>query len=314
MKELMDNLQRVWLQVAFINRKNDKGQPQRDLMVCDCGGTKILYETLVCTECGKCDAEYITDEPEWKGGVGEDGEVSDPSRVGAPVDDRYSESWSMGTKITLGKYSSYAEKKMARIDFHNSMNYKDRSLFHNYKNIQEAGTGLPAHVVREAEHMYKKFSEEKLTRGNVRLGIKANCLLHACKQNKIARSVEEIATSFGIVPKDVSRTIDMFKEVIQPQESGITMASDVVVRMINQFIMIDDIKRRRLKLTAIKYCEKVQEDIDLLGKTPKTIATAVVLILLEPLKISRETILEICGVSSPTIKKIEDIVREKIRS
>ena len=76
------------------------------------------------------------------------------------------------------------------------MNHKDRSLFHAYKDIESAASGvlnLPSTVIRDAKVMYKKFNGEKLTRGAVRTGVKANCVFMACKLAKIPRTTREIA-------------------------------------------------------------------------------------------------------------------------
>lgn len=294
--------------------------------LCPCGGTKTMgyaEESLqwsehtlpTCTSCGRCDAEYVSDEPEWRGGMDDDGEVSDPSRVGMPTDDRFSESWSMGSIMSVRSNASYALKKLARIDFHTSMNYKDRSLFHNYQDLERAGKlilNLPVHVVREAEHMYKKFSEERLTRGAVRMGIKANCLLQSCKNHNIARTVPEIAKAFNIPNKDVSRTAEMFREVIDtPVEQNITQASNVVARMFNDLNMIPEEERRRMRMKAIRICEQIQECMPLMGKTPKTIAATVIYVLMG--EANKFEVCQVCGVSVPTMNKLEPIVREEIK-
>jgi transcription initiation factor TFIIIB Brf1 subunit/transcription initiation factor TFIIB len=299
--------------------------------LCPCGGTKTMgfsddnlswtdHTLPTCTSCGRCDDAFISDEPEWRGGMDDDGEVNDPSRCGAPTDDRFSESWSMGTVMSVRSTASYALKKLARIDHHTSMNYKDRSLFHNYQDIERAGKtvmNLPVHVVKEAEHMYRKFGEQKLTRGAVRTGMKANCLLHACKQNNISRSAAEMATAFGIPVKDVSRTSGMFREVIltvtEKSVVSVTQASDLAARMFNDLTMIPDEERRRLRMRTIRICEDIQECVELMGKTPKTIAATVIYVVLEKTGYTtKATISTVCGVSAPTINKIEDIVKLKI--
>ena len=48
-----------------------------------------------------------------------------------------------------------------------SMNHRDRSLFHAYRDIDEACHTLPDSVLKDAKNLYRKFNEEKLTRGFV---------------------------------------------------------------------------------------------------------------------------------------------------
>ena len=306
------DLSLIWEQVEALRPVEPECKNNNPLYFCQCGGVKDAFDCDLptCSTCGRCDDQFISDEPEWRGGMNEDGEVSDPSRVGAPTDDRYSEMWSMGTVMSVRSNASYALKKLARIDFHTSMNHRDRSLFHNYADIEKAGADLPKFVLREAEHMYKKFTAEKLTRGAIRTGIKANCLLQACKQNNISRSIAEMALAFNIPTKDISRTAELFREVIVPVTTkvSVTMASDVAARMLINFTMIPDDTRRRLRMQVIRTCKKIQESPELMGKTPKTIAATVIKIILEG-TVNIQDICQLCEVSAPTIKKTEQAVR-----
>ena len=305
------DLSLIWEQVEALKPVEEVFKGVNEYF-CECGGVKDAFDCDLptCSSCGRCDDQFISDEPEWRSGMNEDGEVSDPSRVGAPTDDRYSEMWSMGTIMTVRSNASYALKKLARIDFHTSMNHRDRSLFHNYADIEKAGADLPKFVLREAEHMYKKFTAEKLTRGAVRTGIKANCLLQACKQNNISRSIAEMAVAFKIPTKDISRTAELFREVIVPVTTkvSVTMASDVAKRMLNDFTMLGDEQSRRLRMRVISTCRSIQESPELMGKTPKTIAATVIKILLEG-TVNIQDICQLCEVSAPTIKKTEQAVR-----
>lgn len=304
----------IWAQLdLLLDKSND--EPCTNEYTCDaCGGSKDMYAELpTCIQCGKVDVCFISDEPEWKGGIDDDGTVTDPSRVGAPTDDRFSEMWSLGTKINVYSHSSYAHKKMARISFHSSMNHKDRSLYHNYNTIEQAAKDIPMHVIKDAQMYYRKFSEEKLTRGAVRSGMKANCLLHACKKHKFTRSVAEIAESFGITTHDIQRTSDMFREVIKDNEVKFIQASDLVTRLFNTLKLSDDTKRR-LKMKAIKMCETIQESDELVGKTPKTIAATVVYVVTSDFGVSMSDVCSACDVSSPTIKKIEILVRQVLKT
>jgi transcription initiation factor TFIIIB Brf1 subunit/transcription initiation factor TFIIB len=307
------DLDLIWQQVDSF-KPVDEYTKSGSFYICLCGGVKDTHESDLptCTSCGRCDDQFISDEPEWRSGMDEDGHVADPSRVGAPVDERYSEMWSMGTIMTVRSNASYALKKLARIDFHTSMNHKDRSLFHSYADIEKAAKDLPKCVIRDAEDMYRKFSTKKLTRGAVRTGIKANCLLQACKNNNVSRSIAEIATAFGIPTKDISRTNDIFHEVFPPVVNKIVMASDVASRLMNNFVIPDDIKRR-VRMKVIGVCEDIQESVDLSGKTPKTIAATVIRIIVEEW-VDLNKVCEVCGVSAPTIKKIEGTVRSLLKN
>jgi transcription initiation factor TFIIB len=78
---------------------------------------------------------------------------------------------------------------------------------------------------------------ENLTRGAVRLGIKANCVLYACRLAQNPRTTKEIADMFGIQSKDVSRTTQIFKDNIMgiTEKNYVTKGFDVMQRLLNSF-------------------------------------------------------------------------------
>jgi transcription initiation factor TFIIB len=294
-----------------------------DQYTCSCGGVKCFGRDgiPVCTSCGIVDQCYIDDSPEWTSGVSEDGRVSDPSRCGMPKDTTlFSEAWGGGTIITAGRYASYAQKKMALINFHSSMNHRDRALFHAYKDIDQAGKfnlELPESVLRSAKIMYRKFNSEVLTRGAVRVGIKANCLFYACKASNVPRTTKEIADAFCIPTKDLSRTTQMFKDTIlgttettKPSEQ-ITRPTHVIHRMLNEFDFGED--RRRWRVKCLKFASTLENCVPLMGKTPNSIG-AVVIYKVMGERFTKHDIVQRCGISMPTLNKIDTIVNKHLEA
>jgi len=289
---------------------------------CKCGGSKVIgFENLqVCTTCGTVDGVYIDESAEWTSGVSESGVVSDPGRCGMPSDtELFSAAWGAGLVIN-SRGSSYAVRRMARINFHSSMNHKDRALFHAYKDIEQAALthlNLPASVIRDAKVMYKKFNLEKLTRGAVRCGIKANCVLMACKLANIPRTTKEVSDAFEIPSKDISRTSQMFRETLlgesEPEQAKITKACDVLPRIFNDFTMINDMDKKKVALKCRKMCALLESCVELMGKTPNSIASAVILVVLDG-SVSKQEVATICKISMPTLNKIESIVRKQLKS
>jgi transcription initiation factor TFIIIB Brf1 subunit/transcription initiation factor TFIIB len=285
---------------------------------CKCGGSKVYGSNnlQVCTTCGTVDGYYIDETAEWTSGVSEGGVVSNPGRCGMPSDNElFSEAWGAGLVIN-SRGSSYAVRRMAKINFHSSMNHKDRALFHAYKDIELAALtrlNLPATVIRDAKVMYKKFNTEKLTRGAVRSGIKANCVLTACKLSNIPRTTKEIADAFEIPSKDISRTSQIFRETLlgDTQETKITKASDVLPRIFNDFIMLQEVEKRKIASKCRKMCVHLESNVELMGKTPNSIASAVILIVLGG-QIPKSEVAKVCKISMPTLNKIEVIVRKHL--
>lgn len=295
----------IWNQLdECLNSKTVTQNEKEDPYICACGGVKTYrYEFPTCTSCGRVDDFLLSEEPEWIGGPDDE---DDPSRVGAPSNTvLYSEAWGMGTLIK-------GHQKMANINLHMNMNHRDRALHHAYsqfENICKGKLKLNDVIIEQAKIIYRKFNSEKLTRGAVRSGIKANCVLFACKEHGVKRTLQEISAAFGIPVKDISRTSDMFNEVTG-EETGKTQSSDIISRIFNEITFIEDSDKGRVRMRVIKACKDAQDDPNLMGKTPKGIASAVIYRTLIDLgyNVDRATIANMCDVSVPTLTKIEKIL------
>ena len=276
-------------------------------------GSRVANEDGLptCVSCGHSDVAFISDEPEWNGGANDEG--SDPSRVGAPVNTTlFSASWGSGTIMSVHSSGTYANKRLARINFHTSMNHKDRALHHAYEGLDHVGRiilGLPDSVMLQAKIMYRKFSESVLTRGAIRNGIKANCIMRACQDAHVARTTHEIAAAFNIPPRDISRTADIFRETIPTVETTTTKSSDLVSRIFSQVTVPDDM-RGRIRQRTIRMCEQVECHPSLMGKTPKGVTAAVLYTVLSEYGQTRESIAAMCDVSLPTLVKLENLVKK----
>jgi transcription initiation factor TFIIIB Brf1 subunit/transcription initiation factor TFIIB len=264
----------------------------------------------VCSSCGLVEDRFIDESPEWTSGVSEDGKVNDPSRCGNPNSnpELFSQAWGKGTIMATTYSSKYEIKRMAKINFHMSMNHKDRSLFHAYKGIDEACHTLPDSILKDAKMMYKKFDDGKLTRGAVRTGIKGNCVLYACRLAKVPRTTREIADMFGIQGKDISRTTQIFKETImgKTEKNYMTKPCDVVHRLLGNFNI-----GQNYRPICNKICSEIEGCIELMSKTPNSIASAVILIALKGVY-TKGDICSTCSVSIPTVNKIEIIIRKHL--
>lgn len=302
----------IWKQIDELINQNERKPISNKNFCKECNGAKVFSpEGLpVCSECGLVEDSFIDESPEWTSGVSEDGKVSDPSRCGNPNanPELYSQSWGKGTIMSTTSSSRYEIKRMAKINFHMSMNHKDRSLFHAYKDIDEACFNLPDSILKDAKIMYKKFDDTKLTRGAVRTGIKGNCVLYACRLANVPRTTKEIADMFGIQSKDISRTTQLFKETImgKTEKNYITKPYDVVHRLLANFDVGQDYRS-----ICSRLCAELEDCVDLMSKTPNSIASAVILIALRG-SFTKNDICSKCEVSVPTINKIETIVKKHL--
>ena len=278
----------------------------------ECHNVKVISKEGIptCSQCGLVGTLFIDENPEWTSGITDDGKVNDPARCGNPNanPELFSDSWGKGTIISTQNSSSYTIKRLAKINFHQSMNHKDRSLYHAYKDIDEACISLPENVLKDAKMMYKKFNDKKLTRGAVRTGIKANCVLFACRMSKIPRTTKEISDMFSVQPKDLSRTSQMFKEVMLGKTTNTytTLPHDVMQRLLNSF----DVSREE-RLKCNKMCSTLETCSDLMSKTPNSVASVIIYITLKH-RVTKNEINEKCTVSIPTINKIESIIKKHL--
>jgi transcription initiation factor TFIIB len=297
-----------------LHEEEDVEKPANNYECVECGGIKVICpEGLpVCAECGLVDDKYISNAAEWTSGITEDGKISDPARCGADAHGNpnlYSSQWGKSTVISTGRgCSTYKNRRMATINFHMAMNHKDRSLYHAYKDIDDACASLPEVVTRDAKMIYKTFNEKKLTRGAVRVGIKANCVLYACRMAKYPRTAKEVAGMFNIQAKDISRTSEMFRQVLltSNEDNGTTRPVDVMNRTLNSF---DVTKEQRIACNRM--CQNIEECVELMSKTPNSIASAILWIVTG---ISKPEICKKCSVSVPTLNKIENIVRKHLEA
>lgn len=306
----------LWAEFDEMCNTSDKKPvaTKTDIYTCkECNGQRIIsYEGfMTCKECGLADSSFMSDDPEWMSGVGDDGTVTDNARCGMPVDtELYSAQWGSGAGVINTRGASSSMKRLAMINFHMSMNHRDRALFHAYKDFDSAGKDclqLPDNVVKQAKIIYRKFNSEKLTRGAVRTGVKANCLIHACKISNVPRSTKEVADAFGIPTKDISRTAEIFKSEIQQEKgSEVTMPSDVIPRLLNEFNLSE---KRTYTQKCMKISSKLEKCVSLMGKTPTSVAAVIIYSILGELTTKSE-VAKKCGVSVPTMNKIENIVNQ----
>lgn len=285
---------------------------------CPPGHYKIFCDGMpTCTNCGLVESSYVSDTPEWTSGA-QDGVAKDPARCGNPNADPelFSQNWGKSTTIGTNRGSSYQQRRMGKISFHMSMNHRDRSLFHAYRDIDEACPTIQDTVLRDAKILYRKFNSVKLTRGAVRTGIKANAVLMACRMSSNPRTPEEIADMFKIKVKDISRTTQMFRDALKDtlkkeapsQEALVTRPSDLVCRMLNDFEV-----SREERIRCMNVSRSVEDCVALMSKTPKCIATACIYYVLRD-RLSKQDVCGVCKISVPTLNKIEPVISKHLET
>jgi transcription initiation factor TFIIIB Brf1 subunit/transcription initiation factor TFIIB len=192
------------------------------------------------------------------------------------------------------------------------MNHKDRSLFHSYAEMDRIGRDilkLPEKIMYTAKIKYKHFSEQTLTRGAVRVGVKANCIFQACKEAGFSRTTQEIAAAFEIPVRDMARTTDTFLEQNPNTDVLVTTPADLIPRFFNSIRAVPEKDRGRVKCRLVAKCKSLEDCVHLQGRTPKAVAATVMFIMLKnEWGVTKQELAIVCEVSAPTITKLETIV------
>jgi len=305
----------IWSQVDTLRPKQLEEKPAPTKDVCsECKGTKVFCDGLpVCQDCGLVEDGFVLDAPEWASGINDDGKVTDGSRCTKTANpELFSEQWGKSTVMQAKRFDAPGKKRLAKINFHMSMNHKDRSLWTAYRSIDESCSTLSDAVLTDAKTMYKRFNNlKKITRGKVRTGIKAQCVLYACRLNKTPRSVQEIADMFGITQREVTRTGDLFKQAVPENapDNATAKPSDVMVRILNNF---KDISREDRAL-CVRRATESEDIVELMSKTPHSIACGVLYITLKD-KVTKQEVCARAGISIPTLNKIEGILAKELKN
>ena len=247
------------------------------------------YDFDVCRSCGFIDPNQICEEQEWRDfqpDSGASGNVSQ-SRVGMASNPLFSERFTQSTVMQLGFNATYAQRRLRKFDFHQVSNHKDRSLNVVYVKIDHVCTLIPvsSQIAATAKQMYKYFVQHgPITRGHVRLGIIACCILLSCKFHDVTRSSHEVQAGFVDYvddPKECTKLIGKHKEqffkvmenneVVMAVKNRTIEATCMVGRMMSELHDLPDTDRRRLTARARKILNEIRKYPEMDSKTPKAV-------------------------------------------
>jgi hypothetical protein len=103
----------------------------------------------------------------------------------------------------------------------------------------------------------------------------------------------------------------MYQEQVPETEVHVTTPADLIPRFFNDVTGVPECERGRVKCRIINRCKELEEKVELMGRTPKAIACAVMATILKeiPGASDRQALCAICDVSLPTLGKIEALIR-----
>jgi transcription initiation factor TFIIB len=279
----------------------------------ECGSTRLMrdYECaeVVCMDCGFVITAKIADRgPEWRAFTSE--QRAKRTRVGAPVTytihdkglstmidwhdrDVYGKSLSPGQKAQVYRLRKW--QRRIRVS-----DATERNLAFALSEITKIANNLnlPKNILETASVIYRKAVKERLIRGRSIQGVTSAAVYLACRQCRLARTLEEIAQASSVNKKEVGRSyrflvkeLDYFVPPLKP--------SQYITKFSNQLTMQGKVEEIAHKILAAAKELKLTS-----GRGPTGIAAAasyIASVLTGERKTQRE-IAEIAQVTEVTIR------------
>jgi transcription initiation factor TFIIB len=288
-------------------------EPEKVQHCPECGSTRLMrdYECaeVVCMDCGFVITAKIADRgPEWRAFTNE--QRAKRTRVGAPLTytihdkglstmidwhdrDIYGKSLSPGQKAQVYRLRKW--QRRIRVS-----DATERNLAFALSEITKIANNLnlPKNILETASVVYRKAVKERLIRGRSIQGVTAAAVYLACRQCKLARTLEEIAQASNVNKKEVGRSyrflvreLDYFVPPLKP--------SQYITKFSNQLTMQGKVEEIAHKILATAKELKLTS-----GRGPTGIAAAasyIASVLTGERKTQRE-IAEIAQVTEVTIR------------
>jgi len=279
----------------------------------ECGSPRLMrdYECaeIVCMDCGFVIAAKIADRgPEWRAFTSE--QRVKRTRVGAPLTytihdkglstmidwhdrDVYGKSLSPGQKAQVYRLRKW--QRRIRVS-----DATERNLAFALSEITKIANNLslPKNILETASVIYRKAVKERLIRGRSIQGVTAAAIYLACRQCRLARTLEEIAQASSVNKKEVGRSyrflikeLDYFIPPVKP--------SQYITKFSNQLTMQGKVEEIAHKILAAAKELKLTS-----GRGPTGIAAAasyIASVLTGERRTQRE-IAEIAQVTEVTIR------------
>ncbi len=204
-----------------MSRESSLPQPTKVQQCPECGSDRLMqdYECaeIVCMSCGFVVAAKLADRgPEWRAFDSE--QRAKRTRVGAPLTftihdkglstmidwhdrDIYGKRLSPGQKAQIYRLRKW--QRRIRVS-----DATERNLAFALSEISKIANrlNLPKNILETASIIYRRAVKQRLIRGRSIQGVTAAAIYVACRQCKLARTLEEIAQASNIKKKEVGRS------------------------------------------------------------------------------------------------------------
>ena len=300
-----DEFENLWKQLETLKTDDDDENIEEEIHCVNenCQSIEFNFEgnEYICTSCSMVQNKVMDTNAEWRFYGSEDNKSSNPTRCGMPVNQFMPKS-SIGSVIgmenTANKFFQYT--RMRKYHLWNSMPYKERSLFAilNSINVQAGNSGLSQTIIDDAKVLYKKLSEEKISRGDNRHGLIASSIYMSCKSNNVPRSAKEVAKMFNLNISIMTKGCKKFNEIMNINYDSST-PEDFIKRFCTK------LNRSDIVDTCIHVIKKADEYSIVAENAPPSIAAGVIYLVSNIGKhnITKKQISKICDISEVTINK-----------
>jgi len=300
-----DEFENLWKQLETLKTDDDDENIEEEIQCVNenCQSIEFNFEgnEYICVSCNMVQNKVMDTNAEWRFYGSEDNKSSNPTRCGMPVNQFMPKS-SIGSVIgmenTANKFFQYT--RMRKYHLWNSMPYKERSLFTilNSINVQAGNSGLSQTIIDDAKVLYKKLSEEKISRGDNRHGLIASSIYMSCKSNNVPRSAKEVAKMFNLNISIMTKGCKKFNEIM-----NINFDSSTPEDFIKRFCT--KLNRSDIVDTCIHVIKKADEYSIVAENAPPSIAAGVIYLVSNIGKhnITKKQISKVCDISEVTINK-----------
>lgn len=318
-----------------MNTINESSSAEASCTMCGADEELFLKDDLtICTKCGEIQQRALDTTSEFRYFGAED-RGGDPSRIGAPTDERLPES-SLGTIILN---SGGGGKIMARIRRYHQWNiqpYKERTLMISFNRLGliASNHGLSASVVDDAKELYSRLVQHCERRGFSRDSVLACCVYTSLKRAGSPRRPNEVADMFSLGNGSFTKAFKFFQEVLaQAQQKGMLPEAFAPSRMAStkgaDYIELPLSKLLCSRAETTKILELARHVADIAESNnispenmPPSLAAgclAYALECLKPNEFSLTKIAGVCDVSVATVQKClkrlqgSDVLKNKLQ-
>lgn len=274
--------------------------------------------TLVCTGCGLIKEDYMIDQHGESNFTNGDDGKKDPSRCGIPINPLLEKS-SMSTMIQ----HSYKHHFMRRLHNQMSMDYVERSRYHVFESIYKMGGEigkLSPVIIDQAKCYYKQISERKLSRGVIRKGLIACCIMYACKSLNVPRSIKEISVMTNVPVTTLNKTSKLFMKLmgtdiqsVQGRDARLEFTDST--HLINRYCNLLHLENKTNENMLIHEVRRIDHDMKENGimdcKTPSAITSGMIVYAANNigLNVSKTKVSNLFYISVVTINKIVKMIK-----